>query len=170
MLKRLGRRFPRITARRFDCPLQVQELRSLLYNDNVSKPTVARAMPANTSNIASRYEEGILVIEILPTRLTDEQQVFALRDEMVSAIRQSASDDIIIDMKNVEYLTSIALLPFVGIRSAAEQRGGRVVLCQPTGIVVDVLSVSQLIVESRECAQHLLMADSLESALALLKS
>ena len=142
----------------------------MLNNGNVRKTTTTRTMPANTSNIASRYEEGILVIEVLPTRLTDERQVFALRNEMVSAIRQSASDDVIIDMKNVEYLTSIALLPFVGIRSAAEQRGGRVVLCQPTGIVVDVLSVSQLIVESRAHAHHLLMADSLESALALLKS
>jgi anti-anti-sigma factor len=127
-------------------------------------------MSTDSQNIATRYEEGILVIEVLPTRLSEEPQVFALRDEMVSAIGQSASDDVIIDMKNVEYLTSIALLPFVSIRSAAEQRGGRVVLCRPAEIVVDVLSVAQLIVESREHAHYLQMADSLESAIALLKS
>ena len=127
-------------------------------------------MSTDSQNIATRYEEGILVIEVLPTRLSEEPQVFALRDEMVSAIGQAASDDVIIDMKNVEYLTSFALLPFVSIRSAVEQRGGRVVLCRPAGIVVDVLSVAQLIVESREHAHHLQMADSLESAIALLKS
>ena len=127
-------------------------------------------MSADSQNIATRYEEGILVIEVLPTRLSEEPQVFALRDEMVSAIGQAASDDVIIDMKNVEYLTSFALLPFVSIRSAVEQRGGRVVLCRPAGIVVDVLSVAQLIVESREHAHYLQMADSLESAIALLKS
>ncbi len=127
-------------------------------------------MPINAQHTTSRYEQGILVIEILPTQLNKEPLVSALHDEIVSAIRQSESDDIIIDMKHVEYLTSIALLPFVGIRSAAEQRGGRVVLCEPSGIVVDVLSVSQLIVESREHARHLHMADTLESAIALLKN
>ncbi len=127
-------------------------------------------MPENARHTTSRYEQGILVIEILPTKLNDESLVYALHDEIVSAIRQSASDDIIIDMKHVEYLSSIALLPFVGIRSAAEERGGQVVLCQPAGIVVDVLSVSQLIVEHRDHARHLQMADTLESAIALLKS
>ncbi len=127
-------------------------------------------MPINAKHTTSRYEQGILVIEILPTQLNKEPLVSALHDEIVSAIRQSESNDIIIDMKHVEYLTSIALLPFVGIRSAAEQRGGRVVLCEPSGIVVDVLSVSQLIVESREHARHLQMADTLESAIALLKN
>ncbi|MBI2480091.1 MAG: STAS domain-containing protein [Planctomycetia bacterium] len=126
-------------------------------------------MSENARYIRSRYEQGILVIEVIPKRLSEEPQVFALRDEMIAAIRESDSDDIIIDMKNVEYLTSIALLPFVGIRSAAEQRGGRVVLAEPAGIVVDVLTVSQLIVESREHANYLQMADSLESAIALLK-
>jgi len=126
-------------------------------------------MPEYAQHTTSRYEQGILVIEVLPAKLNDEPVVFALRDEMVTAIRQSKSDDIIIDMKNVEYLTSIALLPFVGIRSAAEERGGRVVLCEPSGIVVEVLSVAQLIVESRDHARHLQMADSLESAIALLK-
>jgi anti-anti-sigma factor len=127
-------------------------------------------MPESAQYLTSRYEQGILVIEVLATKLNDDSLVFALRDEIVSAIRSSESDDVIIDMKNVKYLTSIALLPFVGIRSAAEQRGGRVVLCEPAGIVVDVLSVSQLIVESRDHARHLQMADSLESAIAILKS
>ena len=127
-------------------------------------------MPDNAQYTTSRYEQGILVIELLPTELRDEHVVFAVRDEIVSAIRESESDKVIIHMKNVRYLTSIALLPFVGIRSAAEERGGRVVLCEPSGIVVDVLSVSQLIVESRDHARHLQMADSLESAIALLKS
>ncbi|MEO8164794.1 MAG: STAS domain-containing protein [Betaproteobacteria bacterium] len=127
-------------------------------------------MTENARYTTSRYEQGILIVEILAAKLSDERVVYALRDELISAIKQSASNDVIIDMKNVEYLTSIALLPFVGIRSAAEQRGGRVVLCEPTGIVVDVLSASQLIVERREYARHLQMADSLESAIALLKS
>ncbi|HRX79448.1 MAG: STAS domain-containing protein [Planctomycetaceae bacterium] len=127
-------------------------------------------MADDSPYIRSRYEQGILVIEVIPKRLSEESQVFALRNEIVAAIRESDSDDIIIDMKNVEYLTSIALLPFVGIRGAVEQRGGRVVLSEPAGIVVDVLTVSQLIVENRESANHLQMADSLESAIVLLKS
>jgi anti-anti-sigma factor len=127
-------------------------------------------MPIEHQHIATRYEQGILVIEVLLSRLDQEPIVFALRDEMVGAIRDSDSIDVIIEMQNVEYLTSIALLPFVSIRSVAEQRGGRVVLCKPTGIVVDVLSVSQLIVESRDTTRHLQMADDLSAAVALLKS
>ncbi|MCA9124530.1 MAG: STAS domain-containing protein [Planctomycetaceae bacterium] len=127
-------------------------------------------MADTNRHIATRYEQGILIVEVIPKRLNDERQVFALRDEIVEAMRQSKSNDVIIDMKNVEYLTSIALLPFVGIRSAAKQRGGRAVLAEPAGIVVDVLSVSQLIVESRDCADHLQMADGVESAIELLQS
>lgn len=59
-------------------------------------------MPENAEHITTRYEQGILVIEVVPTRLNEERQVFALRNEIVSAIRQSESKDVIIDMKNVE--------------------------------------------------------------------
>lgn len=127
-------------------------------------------MSEDAQQIKSRYEQGILILEVSPARLSEEAVVFELRDEMVAAIRQSESNDVIIDVHNVDYLTSIALLPFVSIRSAAEQRGGRVVLCQPAGIVVDVLAVSQLIVESRGSARHFRMAESIESAIALLKT
>jgi len=123
-------------------------------------------MPAQ--RIQSSVRDGVLVLEVKDTSLDDDEQAQCVRNELVAAVAE-ASCDVALDLRNVKYLTSVALLPFVEVRSAAETHGRRVVLCNLADIVAKVLTVSQLIVESSH-GHYLEMADDLDSAIALLKA
>lgn len=106
-----------------------------------------------------------LVIEVICRRLNDHEQVAELRDEILMAMQQLQSLHVILDLRNVQLLTSVALFPFIDIRSAAEREGRRVVLCNVATPVAQVLTVSQLIVENRDCAHHLVLTEDIPAAI-----
>jgi anti-anti-sigma factor len=110
---------------------------------------------------------NVTVLTVLDSQLNDDLQVMDLRDELLAALGQSAHKGLVIDMKNVAYMTSIALMALVALRKAAESSGHRVALCNLADIVAKVLTISQLIVESRPHVRHLAMAQDLESAIKL---
>ena len=112
----------------------------------------------------------ILVIELLDSQITEYEQSQELRQEIVSAIETSDSSQVIIDMKNVTYLTSVALFIFVDARAATEARDGRTVICNLAEVPLKVLTVTQLLVERRSSANYLQMAEDIDSAVTLLQS
>lgn len=124
-------------------------------------------MTSSVPHVQTSVREGVLVLEIQDSSLNHHGRAQQLRDELVDAITDS-STDAILDMRHVGYMTSAALLPFVEVRAAAELHGRRVILCNLAEIVAQVLTVSQLIVESSH-GHYLEMTDDLDSALALLK-
>lgn len=120
--------------------------------------------------ITSTDENGILIITVLANRLNEELQVNAFRDQVAEAIRGATPSGVIVDMKNIEYMTSIAIFPLVAIRSMSNERGAQMILCNLSDTVARILTVAQLIVESRDHAKHLTVAATLENALEMLRS
>jgi len=124
-------------------------------------------MTSHPRHIIVRDHQGVLILEVVDKQLSGEAQVDDWRSEMVDTIRRASPPGVVIDMKNVEYLTSIALFPLIATKAAAEELGARVVLCNLSETVAKILTVSQLIVESRPHAKHLAMANTLEDALSM---
>lgn len=125
-------------------------------------------MTSEPKHIQIGQESGVTVLTITDSQLNEYDQSHELRDEIERAITAAKPPEIVIDMRNVEYLTSVALLPFVSVSSTAARLGGQVVLCNLADVVAKVLTVSQLLVEHRSSAQHLLLSTDLDSAVALL--
>jgi anti-anti-sigma factor len=111
----------------------------------------------------------VTILTLLDQQIDDVAQAEGLRNELVALVRQSAHTRFVVDMGHVIYITSIALLPFVTLRKTVNEIGGRVVLCNLSEVVAKVLTVSQLIIESRAHVRHMAMADDLESALRWLR-
>jgi anti-anti-sigma factor len=118
--------------------------------------------------IDTAHRDGVLVITVLDKRLTEQQQVDQWHDQMSSAIRGASPTGVVLDMKNVEYMTSIAMLPLIATRAAAEECGARIVMCNLAPTVLKVLTITQLIIDSRPHVKHLSMAETLDDALAAL--
>lgn len=123
---------------------------------------------AASQHIRLSDHDGILAITVLDERLTEEKQVNEWRDQMTDAIRGASPSGVVIDLVNVEYMTSVALFPLIATRSFAESVGAKTVLCNPSETVAKTLTVTQLIVESREHTNHLAMAETLEDAIKML--
>lgn len=112
----------------------------------------------------------LLVLTVRDSRLTDEQQARAWQQQMTDAIAGASAAGVIVDMKNVDYMTSVGVFPLVAARNVAERSGGRLVLCNLSETVAKVLTVTQLIVESRDHAKHLVACESFEDAVGQLQS
>ena len=108
------------------------------------------------------------MITVLDTRLSEQIQVDGWQDQMSEAIRLALSAGVVIDMMNVEYMTSMAIFPLVSARAVADEVGAKIILCNLSPTVLKVLTITQLIVESRAHVRHLAMAKSLDDAIAAL--
>jgi anti-anti-sigma factor len=122
-------------------------------------------MDSTQTHVSTSDQHGILVITVLDQRLTDEMQVADWQRQMGEAIRKSAPTGVVVDLKNVEYMTSVAVFPLIATRAVADELGIKLVLCNLSMAVLKVLTVAQLIVESRQHAKHLAMAENLDDAL-----
>src|SRR5262245_47928331 len=125
-------------------------------------------MGSNQQHISTSNHDGALVITVLDQRLTEVDQVNDWQHQMDEAIRRACPSGVVIDMKNVEYMASVAMLPLIATRAVTEELGVRVMLCNLSATVLKTLTVAQLIVESREHARHLALADKLDDALLAL--
>lgn len=114
--------------------------------------------------------DGAVVIELLARKLNDEELVAPTREEVIRAIKEAETPRVILDMQHVEFLTSVAVLPFFEFRRLAEELGGRIVLANLHTVVAEVLTVTQLIVENRAHARHLTVAADLDSAVEALNA
>ncbi len=119
-------------------------------------------------HIEIRMREDITVITVLDSRLDDQEQSSALRDELENAIQEGKNQKVVIDLRNVEYMTSVGVVPLAAARRAAEEFGGRIVLCNLNDLVAKVLTVTQLIVETRTHVRHFAVSEDLEAAFWLL--
>ena len=119
-------------------------------------------------HINVRIHEDIMVVTVLDAQISDLEQSNALRDELEGAIRAGRNQKIVIDLRNVEYMTSVGVMPLVAARRAAEELGGRTVLCNLNDLVAKVLTVTQLIVETRDHVRHFAVSEDLEAAFWLL--
>ena len=75
----------------------------------------------NFKHIEVEQHGGATVMRITDSRINEYEQSHQLRDEIVNAIREAESRKVVLDMRHVEYLTSVALLPFVSVNQAANE-------------------------------------------------
>jgi anti-anti-sigma factor len=127
-------------------------------------------MKPNARHIVAYTLEDALVIEVLCQHLNDYDMAAELRDQILAAMQHAQSDRVILDLRNVELLTSVALFPLIEIRAEAEREGRRVVLCNVATPVAQALTVSQLIVENRPYARHLVLTEDIPAAIEWLNS
>lgn len=127
-------------------------------------------MKPNARHIVAYAHEDALVIEVICQHLNDYDKAAELRDEILAAMQHAQSVRVILDLRNVEFLTSVALFPFIEIRAEAEREGRHIVLCNIATPVAQALTIIQLIVESRAHAHHLVLTEDIPAALEWLRS
>ncbi|MEO8497227.1 MAG: STAS domain-containing protein [Planctomycetota bacterium] len=125
-------------------------------------------MNSNERHVSTRLHEGALVIEVNCRQLNDHDTLAEMREEILVAMQNIQAVHVILDLRNVELLTSAALFPFIEIREVAEREARHIVICNVATPVAHVLTVSQLIVEGRSHARHLVLTDDIPAALAWL--
>ena len=118
------------------------------------------------SHIMANTDEDVLVIKIDPASLKDFDLSFEVENEIDEAFKQFNTKNAVIDLQNIKLLQSVGLRIFVRLLQKAKKRSGRVILCNATGAVEDVLSLSKIAAANAVLA---LVADR-EEAIAAIRS
>lgn len=98
-------------------------------------------LPDN-STVSVSLIRGVAVARVHLSKIT-EAQVSGLRSDLEQAASQAAGR-LIVDLSEVELLTSAGLGMFVQVRASCEGGKGRLVLCGVAPIIRDVLRITRL--------------------------
>ena len=126
-------------------------------------------MPA-FRNIDCEMQDGVLVVRVLFRELSDEVHVYELERDVHEAASVHGASNIVLDMSDVRLLTSVAMMPIVGLKSLASARGGVLILCNLADAAAQALTITQLIIESRPHAHPLRLATDVPAALHSLQT
>jgi anti-anti-sigma factor len=89
--------------------------------------------------------EGVLVLTISEPRLDSDKLSDKVRQELLAIVTASGNRKVVIDLQNVEYLSSAAFRPLLSLRRKLQETGGQMVLCQLTANVRKVFEDLKLI-------------------------
>jgi anti-anti-sigma factor len=118
------------------------------------------------SHITTSTDENVLVIKIEPASINDFDLSNDVEIEIVEAFQRFNTKNAVIDLQNLKTLDSVGLRIFVRMLKKSRKRSGRVILCNATGVVADVLSLSKIVAADAALA---LVPDK-EDAIAALRS
>ncbi len=96
------------------------------------------------SLITTSTDQDVLVIKIDPASLNDVDLSTDVEFEIDEAFQRFNTQNAVIDLQNVNTLKSVGVRVFIRMLLNAEKRSGCIVLCNATGVVEDVLSLSKL--------------------------
>ena len=116
------------------------------------------------SHITTNTDEDVLVIKIDSASLNDFDLSNDVEIEIDEAFQRFNTNNAVIDLQNLQSLDSVGLRIFVRILKKSRKRSGRVILCNATGVVADVLSLSKIVAADAALA---LVADKGDAIAAL---
>lgn len=87
--------------------------------------------------------QGVLILKVVPDELRDMAMCYEVRDQMIQAIDPTKTQQAIIDLQNVNFIGSIGLLGFLGVRRAIPK--SRIVVCNASESLQEMLTLCRLI-------------------------
>jgi anti-anti-sigma factor len=96
------------------------------------------------SHLTARTDRGVLVLTITLAELHGDLATEALLNDLARAIGDTQSPRVVLDCGKVQVLTSMGITALLRFRRTLGERSGRMVLCNVTPHVADVLGVTKL--------------------------
>jgi anti-anti-sigma factor len=126
------------------------------------------AMPDESyRHLKSTLENDVLVLAIVDSHLQDEHVANTLLQELLQQIEQSAAKKVVVDFQRLKYMSSVAFRPFLNLRRALQDTGGRLIICGLTNAVGDIFYTTRLVSNTGSVAPFE-MAPDVKAAVARL--
>jgi anti-anti-sigma factor len=117
-------------------------------------------------HITVHLEDDVLVITVDLEQVKDYIVAEELRYELVHAVRRIKTPNIVVDLSKMKFMTSLACLAFIGLKTNVREQGGRLVLCNMTEMIRKVFNAKRLLTPSQHTGNVAFeAADSLTAAL-----
>lgn len=74
-------------------------------------------------------ESGITIVRLVDRKILDEQNIQFIGEQLFALVREQSKKRIILNLEDVEYLSSMALGKFITLRNVVESVNGKLVFC-----------------------------------------
>ena len=101
-------------------------------------------MPENEHKFATGKAGATTVVRLTGPRITDQVYINELGDELVALLEKSDPPDLLIDLEDVEFLSSSMLGKLIRLLKRTRQRKGRLRLCSIRPSIREVFEITQL--------------------------
>ena len=96
-------------------------------------------------HISADKLNGTLVLKFATQHLRTPEVSHAVRDELVSAVNDSQATNLVLDLEQVEFVGSVAMLAFLSLRRLADVE--RIVMCNVADKVKRIFVVCKLLTD-----------------------
>ena len=119
-------------------------------------------------HVSARDVQDTLVLTIEAKEICQPEVAASLQQEISSAFHAEGRRHVIVDLHNIEFISSVGYAPLISLRQHVTSAGGKLVLCGLTSFVRDVFATSQMLVDAKHPGAMFYCADSVEQAIDLL--
>ncbi len=123
-------------------------------------------MTESDQAVSVDQQDDVLVLTILVPQIRQPEVADQVSRELNAAIKDKSSPKVVVDMAKVEFMSSVAYLPFVGLRSKVMAAGGSLVLCNFAEMIKEMFEAARLLVNPRSPSAPFQFADSIDAAIA----
>jgi anti-anti-sigma factor len=116
-------------------------------------------------HISCRIESGVLVATFLDATIQGDELADLLRQELLSALQHSGLSQVIIDFRNVTYMSSAGFRPLLSLHRKLTELRGRMIFCNLSPDTADIFVATRLISTVRSASAPFELARDLNDAL-----
>ncbi|MBA2117423.1 STAS domain-containing protein [Bremerella alba] len=108
----------------------------------------------------------VLVLTPQVEQMRDTEICYSIRDGMTDYVKQVDHRRVVIDMQNVNFVSSIGILAFLNLRRAVPNDEERIIFCNLSSSLTSMFRICKLISENPNDPTPFDSVDTLESALS----
>jgi len=101
-------------------------------------------MSENPPKFTARTQGDTTVVVLAGPRITDQVYINELGDELVATLAQAQPPHLLIDLNEVEFLSSSMLGKLIRLLKRTRQANGRLRLCSIRPSIMEVFEITQL--------------------------
>jgi anti-anti-sigma factor len=93
----------------------------------------------------SRTQCPVVVLTLQDAQILGDDMADSLRDQMLAVAVQSDAQNVVLDFRNVKFLSSAGFRPLLSLHRLLRQKHGKLLLCGLTEDVHEIFEVTRLI-------------------------
>lgn len=120
-------------------------------------------------HISVSHDQDVLVLTVTVPTITEYELAKALETELLRVADNERPSKVAVDMGKIEFMSSVAYMPFIGLRSSVRGEGGRLILCNLSDAVKEMFESTRLLINPKSPKSLFEYAATVEEAIALLQ-
>ena len=119
--------------------------------------------------VSTRDDGDVQVLTLELNRLSSYELAEAAGRELIEAVQGRQAPKVVVDLGNVEYMSSVGYGPLITFRARVRDLGGRLVLSRLSPVVKEMFEATRLLINPHSPKSLFEFTDTLEDAVALLR-